>query len=121
MKKIIIPATLLLLAFACSPKTTKSTAGTPKTIESSATSGPTEAQLIAAKTKYPDVNMDKLKQGHNLYYGTCSSCHATQPINKWDETQWAGILDNMAQKAQLTPTEKDAVWKYVMAVKLAAK
>jgi len=121
MKKIIAPVAFLLLVVACSPKTTKSTAGAPKTAESSATSGPTEAQLTAAKTKYPDVNMEKLKQGHNLYFGTCVGCHAAQPINKFDETQWVGILDNMAQKAQLTPAEKDAVWKYIMGVKLASK
>lgn len=82
---------------------------------------PTDAQLTAAKTKFPSVTMDELKKGHSIYYGACTNCHGAKDIKSRSEEQWSGILDQMAPKANLTAQEKDAVWKYVTAVKLSAE
>lgn len=103
---------------ACKSKNaaTKSTAAvTPAT-----STEPTEAQLSAAKAKFPGVTMDVLKQGHSIYYGACTHCHGAKKIITRDEKEWSNVLDEMAPKANLTATEKDAVWKYIMAVKLSA-
>ncbi len=122
MKKLFLLSTMALALFACTPKATKSAEGTPKKAESSAVNTPTDAQLTAAKTRFPDVTMEKLKEGHTIYFnGACVNCHGAQPIGNWDEKQWVGILDNMAVKAQLSAVDKDAVWKYIMSVKLASK
>jgi mono/diheme cytochrome c family protein len=118
MKKIILLSGLALM-IACKPKSTatKSTA----TAAPAASNEPTEAQLTAAKTKFPDATMEVLKKGHVIYYdGACIKCHGPKRIVTRDEKEWVGILDDMARKAHLSAEEKDAVWKYIMAVKLSA-
>ena len=115
MKLSILAVTAVAFLAACTPKASKSTtASTPATISTE----PTETSLSVAKTKYPDVTLDVLKKGHTLYYGACTRCHGAKNINKIDEKEWVGILDEMAPKARLLPEEKDAVWKYIMSVKL---
>lgn len=121
MKKTILLFVTSTLLFACHPKAKKAIEGPSPSAESSVTNGPSDAQLTAAKTKFPGVTMDQLKKGHGIYYGACTRCHGAKTITNWDEKEWVGILDNMAQKAALLPEEKDAVWKYIMGVKLAAK
>ena len=119
MKKIIVLFTTSLL-LACSPKTSKSTASTVAP-GPSGSSEPTEAQLTAAKTKFPDVTMETLKKGQTIYFGPCTRCHGDKGIERRDEKEWSSVLDDMAPKAKLSPEEKDAVWKYIMSVKLASK
>jgi len=131
-KQLLLLCATLSLLVACTPKTAKSTAGDtavkketaptgPAIAPPSATNGPGDAQLAAAKTKFPDVTLDALKKGHSIYYGACTNCHGAKTITHWDESQWKEILDDMASKAQLNTEEKDATWKYIMAIKLSAK
>lgn len=105
------------MAVACTPKAAKSTAGAPVP---GPANEPGEAQLAAAKTRFPGVTLSELKKGHELYYGPCTNCHGAKGIVNRDEKEWVNILDRMAPKAHLKPDEKEAVWKYVMAVKLSA-
>jgi hypothetical protein len=112
MKHIICLISLLALITACRSKKSAS-ATTP--------SGPTDAQLIAVKTKYPNATMESLKQGHALFYGTCTNCHGAKDIASRDEEKLPGIIDRMAEKAGISAAEKEAVLNYVMSVKLAAK
>lgn len=121
MKKIFLLGLAATLVFtACKSKG----ASKSKTVAAAAEAKPAdtfEANLAAAKTKFPDVTMETIKSGHSIYYGACTRCHGPKEITRWDEKEWVGILDDMAKKANLSATEKDAVWKYVMSVKLAAK
>ena len=121
MKKI----TLLVLAVglvltACKSKSASKSKTAPAA-EAAKPADTFEANLTAAKTRFPDVTMETIKGGHSIYYGACTNCHGPKDINNWNEKEWVGILDEMAKKAKLTAPEKDAVWKYVMSVKLAAK
>src|SRR5438270_2976106 len=116
MKKIILFISIVTLV-ACKPKAVASKS-TPSAAPSTE---PTEVQLAAAKEKFPDATMDVLKKGHSIYYGACTRCHGAKSIDKRGEAEWVSILDDMAPKAKLTDVEKDAVWKYIMAVKLSAK
>ena len=77
--------------------------------------------VTAGKTKFPDLTLDILKKGQAIYNGACTNCHKAKSIVKRDEQEWVGILDKMSPKAKLLAEEKDAVWKYIMSVKLAAK
>ncbi len=120
MNKPFFILALVAFAVACTPKAKKAVEG-PAPAAPSASNAPTEAQLTAAKTKFPAATMDELQKGHSIYYGACTRCHGAEPITKYDEKQWVGILDEMAGKAQLSAAEKDATWKYIMGVKLASK
>ena len=118
MKKIIYSAIALaiVLISACSPKGGKTTAATTPAVD------PMEAQLIAAKTKYPDATTDQLKKGTIIYYGEpCTRCHSAKTITNFSADELPGIIDHMAKKAKISDEEKDAVLKYVMGVRLAAK
>lgn len=122
MKKLFLLGAAAILVFACTPKAGKGTGASATTAVSPATkNAPTEANLTAVKTKYPDATMDQLNLGHSLYYGACTKCHNPKNPNRWDEKEWVGILNEMAGKAKLSDAEKDAVWKYVMGIKLASK
>jgi hypothetical protein len=110
------------------PKASKSASATakpapaPTPVVPAPAKDPNEILLAASKTRFPDMNADKLNQGRSIYYGgACINCHAAKNIANWEESQWVGILDNMASQAKLTISEKDAVWKFILAVKLVAK
>jgi hypothetical protein len=85
-----------------------------------ASTEPGETQLTAGKGKFPGLTMEELKKGHTVFYTSCTKCHGAKDIPSRSEEQWAGALDQMAPKAELTSEEKDQVWKYIMAVKLSA-
>lgn len=79
---------------------------------------PGHEELAAIQVKYSDVTLERLNQGHVLYaYSACIRCHAAQNIYKYDEARWKEIIDNMAPKAQISDSQKDAVYKYVLAIK----
>ena len=112
MRKILCLVFAITLIVACKSK---------KSAASSSPAGPTEVQLTAVKTKYPNATMETLKQGHSLYYGTCTRCHGAKDIASRSEERWPGIVESMAKKAGISDAEKEAVLNYVMAVKLATK
>ncbi|MGZ3864926.1 MAG: hypothetical protein ACXVC6_00610 [Bacteroidia bacterium] len=121
MKKIFLLGLAATLVFTgCKSKSGSKTKSTAASAEAKPADS-FEANLAAAKTRFPDVTMETIKSGHSIYYGACTNCHGPKNINNWNEKEWVGILDEMAKKAKLTAPEKDAVWKYVMSVKLAAK
>ncbi|HKC69100.1 MAG TPA: hypothetical protein VKG26_12770 [Bacteroidia bacterium] len=126
MKKIIPFAALYvsILVSACSPKTTTALATTTNTTTAPAapTTDVTSIQVDAAKKKYPDATTASLQKGHDVYYGaSCTGCHGAKKITNFSEDDLPGIINRMARKAQISDEEKDAVLKYVMGVKLAAK
>jgi hypothetical protein len=122
MKKIFCFAIIAMAVIsACSPKGGKATATTTAT-PSKATVDPMEAQLAAAKTKYPDATIDQLKKGTIVYYGeACTRCHSAKEITNFSADELPGIIDHMAKKAKISAEEKDAVLKYVIGVRLASK
>jgi len=113
MKLYIIPGLFILFLAACTSKKGAVASTNPTT-----STEPTEKQLQVLQAKYPMATMEELKQGHALYYGTCTGCHGAKNTSSFSENDWPGILENMATKAKVTSTEKDAIFKYVMAVKL---
>lgn len=81
---------------------------------------PGEAQLTAIQATYKNVTMEDLTLGHKIYTkGACIGCHVPQPVTKYSEGTWKGLVMDMAQKAMISDSDRDAVYKYVMAVKAA--
>ena len=117
MKKIFFLSTLYIgiVISSCSPKTTTSASVNP-----ASSTNVSNAQVEAAKIKFPDATIETLRKGRNLYYGTCTNCHGAKKITNFSEEELPGIIDHMAKKAKISAEEKDAVLKYVMGVKLAS-
>ncbi len=135
---------LAVLACHTSKKTTTSTAEIPKTATtittvattSSVTTAvletarvrkafdgvyePGEEELTAIKPEYKDATIEQLKEGYTLYAkSACISCHAPVNIYAFPNEKWPAILQSMSYEAKLTAAQKDAVTKYVYAIKAA--
>jgi hypothetical protein len=78
---------------------------------------PGEEELLAIQKTYTEVTMQTLTEGHSIYTGVCTNCHAAKPIHPRTEDRWPGIIENMGNAAKISQREKDAVLKYVLAVK----
>ncbi|MBP6072678.1 MAG: hypothetical protein KA488_05060 [Flavobacterium sp.] len=79
---------------------------------------PTQKEYLAIQEKYINVSLDQLKEGYKIYsQGACINCHEAKNIYKRSDEKWGHILDDMAEKARLSDSEKDAVTKYVFAIK----
>lgn len=125
--KIRIVCTIVLsitLIYAC--KTSKKQAKpTANALENSKTSTkarngvfePGNEELTALQSKYKELNMQTLKEGYAIYIGACTNCHNAKSIYDRPEESWQGIIDDMAPKAKLTATQKDAVYKYILSIK----
>lgn len=130
---ILLSASFIFL-LACSPakKTSTSAAAAPVTPAPPAAAAspimmakspdgiypPGNDELAALQTRYSDVTLAQLSEGHTLYtQSACIGCHKPKNIYKYDEASWKGIIDNMAIQAKITTAQKDAVYKYVLAIK----
>ena len=79
---------------------------------------PGDAELIALQAQYKDLTLEKLKDGHFIYtQGACVNCHNAKNIYELEEANWKNILEDMAQKANISDAQKDAVYKYVLSIK----
>jgi len=79
---------------------------------------PGDKELTAIQVQYKDVTIDILNEGHTLYTkGACVDCHKAISIYSLPIAQWKNICDDMAQRARITESQKDAVYKYVLAIK----
>ena len=80
---------------------------------------PGEAEVKAITSRFPDVTGATLKEGHRIYTGPCVKCHTEPKMKLYTRTEesWQREIDHMAPKAGITDVEKDALWKYVLAMR----
>lgn len=79
---------------------------------------PGDEDLAAVQKQHPFETMVKLNEGYELYAKTaCIGCHNAKNIYRRDVSEWKGIIDDMSVRANLTAAQKDAVYKYVLAMK----
>ena len=119
MIKLITLSLAALLVVSCS--TSKKTA-TPTPTSTAATVSkpniiPGDAELTAIKAKFPDATAQTLSEGYAIYTGACTNCHGQKNIFKRSEASWMHEIDDMSPKAKLTAAEKDALTKYILAMK----
>lgn len=80
---------------------------------------PRQEELAASQQQFPQVTMEKLAKGYDIYAkGACTNCHKPAAIAKFSETEWKNIIVDMSQRARISEAEEDAVFKYVLAIKL---
>jgi len=94
MKKILFGIGIVATAVACSPKTTSTP--TPPPVDTVEASMSTEASA-----------------GKSIYSKSCTTCHAAKIIDNFTEQQWAGILPDMASKAELDEAQTMQVAAFV--------
>ena len=62
-----------------------------------------------------------LETGRHIYTGRCAACHSIDPVGKYSPDRWRAIIDDMADEAELSPSEKSAVLAYVLAARTVAE
>jgi hypothetical protein len=128
--KITFAVIICVIIAACSSAKKSSASSTPASTNTTTKSSPFllkpveginapgNEELVAIQTQYKDVTLEKLKKGHAIYSeGACTKCHDAKSTYEIDPSQWKSILEEMAQKAMISDEEKDAVNKYVLAMK----
>lgn len=100
MKKLFIIAVLSIVVFACSRKTSSSTAKT---------------ETPAAKISAEAAAAVTMEEKHALYAASCVRCHKLVEPGKFTKEEWVGWLDKMAPKAKVTPEQKAQIYDYVSA------
>jgi mono/diheme cytochrome c family protein len=122
---LIAAATLFAQACGTSKKAATSTApaGTPAPAAATTAKpangvfdpGPAELRALQATDK--SATLDQLHEGYTLYTGTCTKCHGAKSIYSRPTEAWPNIIDKMAPRSNLSSKQKDAVLKYVLAIK----
>ncbi|MBP7808705.1 MAG: hypothetical protein KA163_05400 [Bacteroidia bacterium] len=109
---ITILSVLAIFAFSCKSK--KAGGSTTEDLYT-----PGEAQLKAIQVKFADATAATLKEGYDVYMGPCTNCHGKKNMYKHSEADWQKDINRMAPKAKITDVQKDALWKYVLSMRLA--
>ncbi len=79
---------------------------------------PSKEELVAIQKRFKDMTLEVLNEGYHLYTEeTCTKCHTPYNIYKRTEVEWKDILNIMAEKAKINDDQKNAVYKYVLAIK----
>ncbi len=79
---------------------------------------PSNEELMAIQVHYRDVTLAKLQEGYSIYTeGACINCHGAKNICNYGETEWKEIIEDMAKRSNISDEQKDAVYKYVLAIK----
>lgn len=112
IRKFIAFALLSLVIVSCS-SSKKSGGSTTDTLV------PGEKELAAIQPKYADVTMQKLNDGYAVYSGPCTKCHNAKKLYKRTDEEWQKSIARMAPKAKISEAQKDALTKYVFAMRAA--
>lgn len=77
-------------------------------------SAPADADLEAAKKLYPNISLEDLKKGHEVYTTKCNRCHGLKNPTNYSSEQWTKIIGSMAPKAKLDENQKAMLTQYLM-------
>jgi hypothetical protein len=80
---------------------------------------PGDAALKAIQTKDAGVTAEILKEGYAVYSGPCTNCHGKKNLYKQTDAEWQDDINRMAGRAKITDAQKEALSKYVMAMRMA--
>ena len=125
MQKLLLFVLCFGLFISCSTskKTTTTTTSKKNESISKPSNGiyePDSLALNAIKLRYDNISLKKLQEGYIIYtYGPCINCHNAKNIYQYDEKQWTNIINEMAVSAKISDSQKDAVFKYILSIKLS--
>ena len=83
---------------------------------SSQSAPPVNAAFLRAGHQKPS-EAGTLEEGRAIFVSRCIACHALPNVTNYDATRIPGIVSFMSQRAHLSPEQRDAVTKYLLAVR----
>lgn len=75
----------------------------------------TPAMVSTARASTAD-----LEAGRRIYVGRCASCHSIDPVAKYTTSRWREIVDDMADRTELSASDRSALLAYISAAKSVA-
>ncbi|HJT46190.1 MAG TPA: hypothetical protein VJ721_07960 [Chthoniobacterales bacterium] len=72
---------------------------------------------MATSHKRRGPELSNLERGRTLFAHRCIECHVLPAIWKYSNEDWPKVVDDMAHRASLKPTERDAVVAYILAAR----
>jgi mono/diheme cytochrome c family protein len=63
------------------------------------------------------IDLVTLRKGRALFASRCIECHTLPAVAQHSAAQWPGLIDEMADRANLKPAERKAVLAYILAAR----
>jgi hypothetical protein len=73
--------------------------------------------VTAQMAKTGDVDLAKLREGRTLFVSRCIECHALPSVAQHTAGQWPRLIDEMADRANLNTSERNALVAYIVAAR----
>ena len=67
--------------------------------------------------KYTPEDFAAFDAGRDIYLRRCSTCHAIEPISRYNRAAWAHILPLMSVKAELSEEETGLLSDYILTIR----
>lgn len=74
----------------------------------------TEADVTAAKAKWPDATDAQLASGRDIFIAKCNQCHDYPAMDAMTEAQWPSTAHRMAGKAKLDGSQERDVTRFIL-------
>ena len=74
---------------------------------------PVTAELARAGARQ-HVDLATLHEGRALFASRCIECHTLPAVSQHSATEWPRLIDEMAGRASLKSTQRDAVLAYIL-------
>lgn len=97
---------LMPIAAACLPLFVLSAC---RTIEQAAP--PVDASMAGDQ-----ATRQSLARGRDVYLRQCTSCHTAEPVTRYTQDQWQGIITRMAPKSKLSVAQTADLRLYIQTV-----
>jgi len=63
------------------------------------------------------IELATLREGRALFVSRCIECHTLPAVAQHSTAQWPGLIDEMADRANLKPAERETVLAYILAAR----
>lgn len=67
------------------------------------------------------VDLATLREGRALFVSRCIECHTLPSVASHTAGEWPRLIDEMAGRASLEPSERNAVLAYILAARAQTK
>jgi hypothetical protein len=81
---------------------------------------PSVSVALVAIARGDGATAQKLAEGRAVFVSRCLECHTLPPAGKYSRDEWPHLVARMAARANLSPSDQEAVTAYLRAASLYA-
>jgi hypothetical protein len=72
---------------------------------------------IGQRPSFDSADLATLQEGRRLFVARCIECHTLPIVTRYSASEWPGLVDEMAGRANLKPSQHNAVLAYILAAR----